>query len=240
MADWTLGTDAEEHLVEHNLFDHTGIATPTAGKVLGVSGGKYTQIDAGTGDHDALTNVSANDHHAENHQARHQVGSADPLSGSVDANARVAIAKNGSLVGTRRRVNLIEGANVTLTVADDSGSEEVDVTIASSATGGGGGLEVSHLSVNTSLTASGIYIVNTSGGNRTMTLPALSGTPSGGYRFQIIREGANLVYVVRAGSDLYWDGTTQKTIFDNYGAVSIVAGPSSTAWLELGRYRTVT
>lgn len=31
---------------------------------------------------------------------------------------------------TRRRVNLIEGSNVTLTVADDSGSDEVDVTIA--------------------------------------------------------------------------------------------------------------
>lgn len=34
---------------------------------------------------------------------------------------------------TRRRVNLIEGTNVTLTVADDSGNDEVDVTIAASA-----------------------------------------------------------------------------------------------------------
>jgi len=34
---------------------------------------------------------------------------------------------------TRRRVNLIEGTNVTLTVADDSGSDEVDVTITSTA-----------------------------------------------------------------------------------------------------------
>ncbi len=37
----------------------------------------------------------------------------------------------------RKRLNLIEGANVTLTVADDAGSDEVDVTIASA--GGGGG-----------------------------------------------------------------------------------------------------
>jgi hypothetical protein len=52
-------------------------------------------------------------------------------------NARVTIRKNsGSDVGTRRRINFIEGSNVTLTIADDSGSEEVDVTIASS--GGGG------------------------------------------------------------------------------------------------------
>jgi hypothetical protein len=47
------------------------------------------------------------------------------------ANARVAVRKNsGATVGTRRRVNLIEGSAIALTVADDSGSEEVDVTIA--------------------------------------------------------------------------------------------------------------
>lgn len=54
-------------------------------------------------------------------------------------NARVAVSKNsGATVGTRRRLNLIEGSNITLTIADDPGNEEVDVTIAAS--GGGGGL----------------------------------------------------------------------------------------------------
>lgn len=53
-------------------------------------------------------------------------------------NARVAVAKNsGATVGTRRKINFIEGSNVTLTVTDDSVNEEVEVTIA--ATGGGGG-----------------------------------------------------------------------------------------------------
>ena len=55
-------------------------------------------------------------------------------------NARVAVSKNsGATVGTRRRLNLIEGSNVTLTIADDPGNEEVDVTIAASGGGGGGG-----------------------------------------------------------------------------------------------------
>ena len=55
-----------------------------------------------------------------------------------DGNARLAVSKNsGATVGTRRRVNLIEGANITLTIADDTGNEEVDVTIA--AAGGSGG-----------------------------------------------------------------------------------------------------
>ena len=51
-------------------------------------------------------------------------------------NARIGVEKAGVLVGTRRNINFIEGSNVTLTVADDAGNEEVDVTIAAS--GGGG------------------------------------------------------------------------------------------------------
>lgn len=49
---------------------------------------------------------------------------------ALNNNARVAVRRNtGATVGTRRRLNLIEGANVTLTVSDDSVDEEVDVTI---------------------------------------------------------------------------------------------------------------
>lgn len=56
----------------------------------------------------------------------------------LDNNARVGVSKNsGAVVGTRRKLNLIEGSNVTLTVADDGPNEEVDITIA--AIGGGGG-----------------------------------------------------------------------------------------------------
>ena len=43
-----------------------------------------------------------------------------------------AVSKNsGADVGIRRRINLIEGANVTLTIADDPANHEIDVTIAS-------------------------------------------------------------------------------------------------------------
>lgn len=59
-------------------------------------------------------------------------------SGTIDMNARVAVRKNtGAVVGTRRRLNFIEGTNVTMTIADDSTDEEVDITI--NASGGGGG-----------------------------------------------------------------------------------------------------
>lgn len=50
-------------------------------------------------------------------------------------NARVAVKKAGTLVAARRGVNFIEGSGVTITTADDSGNEEVDVTIAASGAG---------------------------------------------------------------------------------------------------------
>ncbi len=51
----------------------------------------------------------------------------------------VGVRKNtGALVGTRPKLNLVEGTNITLTVADDATDGEVDVTIAAS--GGGGGV----------------------------------------------------------------------------------------------------
>jgi hypothetical protein len=50
----------------------------------------------------------------------------------------VTVRKNsGANVGTRSRLNLIEGTNVTLTVADDGTDGEVDITIAAAANGGG-------------------------------------------------------------------------------------------------------
>ena len=57
---------------------------------------------------------------------------------TADTNARVAVEKAGTLVGTRRTINFIEGSNVNLTITDDSSNEEVDVTISSTAAGGGG------------------------------------------------------------------------------------------------------
>lgn len=43
---------------------------------------------------------------------------------------KTIVKKAGVSVGTRRGINLIEGSNVTLTISDDSGNDEVDVTIA--------------------------------------------------------------------------------------------------------------
>ena len=106
---------------------------------------------------------------------------ANTLSPAVIANTttqRVEIGKAGTLIGTRKRINLIEGSNVTITVADDSGNDEVDVTIAS--TGSGGATNINDLGDVTITTAADSHILQYSSGqwiNRTLLaadIPTLS------------------------------------------------------------------
>jgi hypothetical protein len=77
------------------------------------------------------------------HHLTHENGGTDEilvtgLSGQLADAQPVTVRKNtGANVGTRARLNLIEGANITLTVADDGVDNEVDVTITSAAGGSG-------------------------------------------------------------------------------------------------------
>ena len=49
---------------------------------------------------------------------------------------RVRVSKAGTLEGTRREINFVEGSNITITATDDSGNNRVNVTVASSASAG--------------------------------------------------------------------------------------------------------
>jgi hypothetical protein len=62
------------------------------------------------------------------------------LASLLNSTARTAVRKNtgGVDVGSRRRLNFIEGANITLTITDDSGAEEVDIQIDGTTTPGTG------------------------------------------------------------------------------------------------------
>ena len=73
------------------------------------------------------------------HAASHQNGGADEisiagLSGQTADPQTVEVVKNsGAVVSTRPQLNFIEGANITLTIADDAGNDQADITIASAA-----------------------------------------------------------------------------------------------------------
>jgi len=82
--------------------------------------------------------VSKSDFPLPLHASTHQSNGSDPITGNLDANARITIRKNsGSNIGTRRRLNFIEGSGISINVEDDNANEEVKLTISS--TGGGGG-----------------------------------------------------------------------------------------------------
>jgi hypothetical protein len=51
-----------------------------------------------------------------------------PIYNPATTTAQIAIYKNGTLVGTRPTLNIIEGSNTSITVADNAGSNRVDAT----------------------------------------------------------------------------------------------------------------
>ena len=152
---WTFGTDRQEHLDEHNQYDHADLSSLTEGKVLGVLGGIIKQVD--------------------------QTG------------------------------------------------------------GGSGGMPVSIVAGNATVTAAGIWIMDSAAAIRTVTLPLISATTVDGMRVIIKREGANFVDVDCAGTDEFEPGgvTTQR-LFTNWSALSLVANTSANYWYELGYFGSIT
>lgn len=64
------------------------------------------------------------------------------LAATITSNARVGVRKNSTgSTYLRRRLNIIEGSGITITVADDSVDEEVDITINQAAGSGSGDVE---------------------------------------------------------------------------------------------------
>ena len=126
-------------------------------------------------------------------------------------------------------------------VAPSTVSTSVTVPTPTVATSGEASeMPVSYLSSNTTLSTQGIYVVDTDSANIVITLPDLSTIGTDGIELVVIRDGSNYLYVVGNGTDTYWDTTSQKTIFDDFGAVAVVAHDTDDEWHELGRFRTVT
>jgi len=125
------GLGADDHPQYHTAAEvagdigaHAALPNSHHTQAHSIGGADHT----GTLGHAALSGVTADQHHPQAHADSDHTGA-----------SRVTVRKNsGADVGTRPRLNLIEGTNVTLTVADDAGGGEVDVTIAAAGGGGGG------------------------------------------------------------------------------------------------------
>jgi len=87
--------------------------------------------------------------------------------------SNIIVKKAGTTIGTRAGINLIEGANVTITVTDDAGNGEVDITIASSGEGGGSGHTIQDEGIgltartNLNFVGAGVTVTDEEGSNTT-------------------------------------------------------------------------
>lgn len=148
-------------------------------------------------------------HHPKLHAADHVAGGADALVGDLDAVARVEAARNGSLVGSRRRVNFVEGSGVSITVSDVPASERLDVVIASTGGGGGGGAPLGPMATVT--LESGTYYARRPDGS-------------------VITSGANAVTVINSAiSTVSSSGGGEVVVAASCGAISVGSTPITLA-----------
>jgi hypothetical protein len=107
--------------------------------------------------------------------------------------------------------------------------------------GGGGELPVAFVAGTVTVTAAGIWIIDSDAAIRTVTLPLISATGADGMRVIIKRDGTNFVDIDTAGSDDFEPGgiSTQR-LFLNWSALSLVANTAGNYWYELGYYGAIT
>jgi hypothetical protein len=126
-------------LLSPEHLDTTPATPPTDGDLITATGGFWQRLAIGTETYAlkvvsgvvAWAQVAFSELTGALSAAQHgTLGSGADHTADLSANARVNVKKAGASVGIRRGVNLIEGANVSLTVTDDAGNEEVDVTVA--------------------------------------------------------------------------------------------------------------
>lgn len=162
-------------------------------------------------------------------------GVTNSFSTTTGANARLAVSKNsGATVGTRRRLNLIEGTNVTLTIADDAGNEEVDVTIDASFAADPP-LELSGVKTAnyTQLAADDVIEVDTSGGAFTVTLlpAATAGAGARVWIKDVAGACATNALTVDGDTAETIDGAATQSLNKNYMAFHLYT--DGTAWFIL-------
>ena len=149
-----LGADPSTPTAGHwkVYFKSTGIfIIDDAGNVVGPlvpsgsPGAHATSHENGGGDEISVLGLSgllADDQNPTAHAIDHENGGGDEISVAglsgllADAQAVTVRKNSGADIGTRKRINLIEGSNVSLTVTDDGVGDEVDVEVASTGASG--------------------------------------------------------------------------------------------------------
>lgn len=165
--------------------------------------------------------------------------------GSIDvvantSNQQLAIRKNsGANVGVRPRINFIDGTNITLTVSDSGGSDEVSVTIAGVSVSGYalkgantditsiGGLGFQAKSINYTMLSGDTFCAATGGvSGIAITIPAAAGPGARLIAVKKVDAGAGAVTVTAAGGDTI-DGSGTKALASLNSTVVLLSDGTS-------------
>jgi hypothetical protein len=119
---------------------------------------------------------------------------------------RTIIEKAGNVIGVRRRLNFIEGSNVTLTIVDDSANDEIDITIAST---GGGGISDGDKGDITVSSSGAVWTIDN--GVVTAAKTSITGTPDG---TKYLRD------------DFTWQGVSGGDLLVKHNDITIATRPS--------------
>jgi hypothetical protein len=123
-----------------SAFDRANVANTTANTVTIVASAAFDRANLANGTaNTALINASSAFDRANlaNGTANTALVNASSAFDRANTANLIPVQRNSSLIGTRNKINFLQGSNITLTVVDDSAGDRVNVSI--SAVGGGGG-----------------------------------------------------------------------------------------------------
>lgn len=148
-----------------------------------------------------ITTSTATSAHAATH---YSTSTSDPLTGSLDANARVGTRLNAGATFLRRRIEFNTSAANSLldaiTLAEDAGNEESDLTFIA---------RFKNATVSGNVTADPwSFIVVNSTANVTVTMPAITGNEGKPVHVVKFSTSTGQVTLARAGGDVFEGGGT--------------------------------
>lgn len=135
---------------------------------------------------------------------------------------KVEIANNNNLVGTRKRINFLNGSNTTVDVTDDPTNNKIDVTVSASSSAGTQWDQLSSPSGNLSLSMGSSNTIfswgNATAGNSLLQLKDSNNNSGNGVILDLVSGSASTINLFRATVS----GTSNGVVIDNTGKLSAI------------------
>lgn len=135
---------------------------------------------------------------------------------------KTEFALAGNLSATRKRINFIQGSNVTLNITDDPTNNKVDVTLSASSSAGSRWDQLANPTGNLSLSMGSSNTVftwgNLTAANSLLQLKDSNNNTGNGYILDLVSGNSSTINLLRATVS----GTSNGILLDNTGKLSIL------------------